>query len=77
MWATPTKPGRSAAGLDVVREVADSHPSRPWFVIGGVDAENTRETLAAGASRIAVVRAITRARDPEAAARELVSQLGG
>ncbi|MBY6367475.1 thiamine phosphate synthase [Rhodococcoides corynebacterioides] len=77
VWATPTKPGRSAAGLDVVREVAESHPTRPWFVIGGVDAENTRETVAAGASRIAVVRAITRARDPEAAARDLRSQLGG
>lgn len=71
VWATPTKPGRAAAGLEVVREVADSHPTRPWFVIGGLEMSTTPDAVAAGARNIAVVRAITQARDPEAAARRL------
>lgn len=77
VWATPTKPNRAAAGLDVVREVAESLPQRPWFVIGGVDASNVHRTVEVGASRICVVRAITAARDPEAAARELKAALPG
>ncbi|MEV5836568.1 thiamine phosphate synthase [Nocardia sp. NPDC052112] len=75
VWATPTKPGRQAAGLDLVRSTADAHPSRPWFAIGGIDAERLPEVLAAGAERVVVVRAITEARDPEAAARHLKTAL--
>ncbi|WP_028479438.1 thiamine phosphate synthase [Nocardia sp. CNY236] len=75
VWATPTKPGRQPAGLDLVRSTADAHPTRPWFAIGGVDAHNLPEVLQAGATRIVVVRAITEASDPEAAARELKSAL--
>ncbi|MGY4100185.1 thiamine phosphate synthase [Nocardia sp. R16R-3T] len=75
VWATPTKPGRQAAGLDLVRSTADAHPTRPWFAIGGIDAERLPEVLAAGAERIVVVRAITEARDPEAAARHLKTAL--
>jgi thiamine-phosphate pyrophosphorylase len=43
----------------------------PWFAIGGIDASNVAEVVAAGATRIAVVRAILEAEDPERAAREL------
>lgn len=75
IWATPTKPGRQAAGPDLIRSTADAHPTRPWFAIGGIDAGNLPEVLAAGADRVVVVRAITAARDPEAAARELKSVL--
>ncbi|WP_068278642.1 thiamine phosphate synthase [Aldersonia kunmingensis] len=71
VWATPTKPGRAAAGIELVRSTADASPHRPWFAIGGIDAGNVTEVLAAGASRIVVVRAITEAEDPERAAREL------
>ncbi|GLU46051.1 thiamine-phosphate synthase [Nocardiopsis ansamitocini] len=67
-WATPTKPGRAAAGLPVIRAVADSSPSRPWFAIGGIDLDNLPEVLATGARRVVVVRAITDAADPRAAA---------
>lgn len=70
-WPTPTKPGRPASGLGLVREIAATSPARPWFAIGGVDLERVPEVLAAGADRIVVVRAITRAQDPEAAARAL------
>ncbi|MCJ0902264.1 thiamine phosphate synthase [Rhodococcus sp. ARC_M6] len=71
VWATPTKPNRSAAGLDLVRSTADANPSRPWFAIGGIDEERVSEVLAAGARKIVVVRAITDAADPQAAARRL------
>jgi thiamine-phosphate pyrophosphorylase len=73
-WPTPTKPGRPAAGLDLTRYAA-RHASRPWFAIGGIDGDRLDEVLAAGATRVVVVRAITAAADPEAAARVLRSRL--
>ncbi|RMI34325.1 thiamine phosphate synthase [Nocardia stercoris] len=75
IWTTPTKPGRPAAGLDLVRETAAAAPDRPWFAIGGIDAQRLDEVLVAGATRIVVVRAITAAADPEAAARALKDRL--
>ncbi len=75
MWDTPTKPGRTAAGLEVTREVAQSQPARPWFAIGGIDLERLPEVLDAGATRVAVVRAITKASDPRAAAAALKAAL--
>ncbi len=75
-WPTPTKPGRPAPGLGLVREVAGRAPSRPWFAIGGIDDARLGEVLAAGASRIVVVRAITEAEDPQAAAAALRARLG-
>lgn len=72
-WATPTKPGRRAAGLDLVRAAATA--TKPWFAIGGIDLARVPEVLAAGATRIVVVRAITAAEDPAAAARALVTAL--
>jgi thiamine-phosphate pyrophosphorylase len=74
-WPTPTKPGRPAPGLDLVASVARARPDRPWFAIGGIDGGRLDEVLAAGARRIVVVRAITDADDPEAAARELGARL--
>ncbi|MCC3317693.1 thiamine phosphate synthase [Nocardia africana] len=75
VWDTPTKPGRAAAGIELVRSTAESHPTRPWFAIGGIDRDRLPEVLAAGADRVVVVRAITAARDPQAAARELKQRL--
>ncbi|MEU3622710.1 thiamine-phosphate diphosphorylase [Amycolatopsis coloradensis] len=74
-WPTPTKPGRSAPGLDLVRSTAAFGTSRPWFAIGGIDAGRLPEVLDAGASRIVVVRAITEAEDPQGAARTLRASL--
>ena len=68
--ATPTKPGRPAVGLELVRHAAE-RARKPWFAIGGIDAGNAAEVVAAGARRLAVVRAIRDADDPRAAAREL------
>jgi len=74
-WPTPTKPGRPAPGLDLVRAVAGMHPDKPWFAIGGIDEARLPEVLGAGAHRIVVVRAITAAADPAAAAGRLSSAL--
>ena len=107
VWPTPTKPGRHAPGLELVRHAAGlgsragagaetgagacadadagagagidagaAAAGKPWFAIGGIDSDNLAEVLAAGASRAVVVRAITDAADPTAAARRLRDALG-
>jgi thiamine-phosphate pyrophosphorylase len=67
VYETPTKAGRPAVGLEYVRQAA-AHARVPWFAIGGIDEANVAEVVAAGATRIAVVRAIGDAEDPERAA---------
>ncbi|MFE4860910.1 thiamine phosphate synthase [Streptomyces sp. NPDC056670] len=74
-WPTPTKPGRHAPGLDLVRYTASLGTGRPWFAIGGIDAANLDEVLDAGADRVVVVRAITEADDPAAAAADLAKRV--
>ncbi|MFE0103806.1 thiamine phosphate synthase [Streptomyces sp. NPDC059009] len=74
-WPTPTKPGRHAPGLDLVRYTASLGTDRPWFAIGGIDAGNLDEVVEAGARRVVVVRAITEADDPGAAAAEFAKRL--
>ncbi len=74
-WPTPTKPGRPAPGLGLVRVATDLAPDKPWFAIGGIDADRLSEVLEAGARRIVVVRAIAAAEDPRAAAERLSSAL--
>jgi thiamine-phosphate pyrophosphorylase len=76
-WTTPTKPGRPAAGISLVGHAAGLRVARPWFAIGGIDAGDLEEVMAAGAGRIVVVRAITEADDPRAAAAELSRRLAG
>ncbi|MEO3933936.1 thiamine phosphate synthase [Micrococcaceae bacterium Sec7.4] len=91
VWATPTKPGRDAVGLELVRYAADAirraaHSAGgktggkvagvvPWFAIGGIDLGNVEQVVEAGAHRIVVVRAITEADDPADAARALLAAL--
>jgi thiamine-phosphate pyrophosphorylase len=67
---TPTKPGRPAVGLELVRYAA-AHASVPFFAIGGLDTGNLGDVLAAGATRAVVLRAIADAEDPQRAARQL------
>ena len=74
VWETPTKPGRPAAGLDLVGHAA-RHGHRPWFAIGGIDLANLDQVLDRGATRVVVVRAITEASDPGAAAAEFARRL--
>jgi len=74
-WPTPTKPGRTAPGLDLVRATAATAPTRPFFAIGGIDATRLPQVVDAGAHRVVVVRAITGAADPYAAAVALRADL--
>jgi thiamine-phosphate pyrophosphorylase len=80
VWSTPTKPGRPAAGLDLLDLATrlappDDPTSRPWFAIGGIDLDTVDDVLARGARRIVVVRAITDADDPAAATAALAERL--
>jgi thiamine-phosphate pyrophosphorylase len=85
VWPTPTKPGRHAPGLGLVAYAAkrgaeaadgsaDGEP-RPWFAIGGIDQGNLDQVLDAGARRVVVVRALTAAADPQAAAADLARRV--
>jgi thiamine-phosphate pyrophosphorylase len=74
-WPTPTKPGRPAPGLPLLRHAAALRTARPWFAIGGIDETTLAEVLAAGARRVVVVRALTEATDPGAAAASLSARL--
>jgi thiamine-phosphate pyrophosphorylase len=77
LWTTPTKPGRPATGLSLPEHVARTGAARPWFAIGGISLDRLGEVLAAGATRVVVVRAITEAGDPAAATREFARRLAG
>jgi thiamine-phosphate pyrophosphorylase len=70
VFATPTKPGRAAVGLSLLGSAAMALRI-PWFAIGGVDASTVSAVVAAGARRVAVVRAVCDAADVAAAARSL------
>jgi thiamine-phosphate pyrophosphorylase len=70
VYATPTKPGRPAVGLGLVR-YASKHARLPFFAIGGIGLDNVEAVAAAGAERVAVVRAMTESDDPESTARQL------
>ncbi|MEU1461344.1 thiamine phosphate synthase [Streptomyces sp. NPDC005727] len=74
-WPTPTKPGRPAPGLGLVRYTAGLGTDRPWFAIGGIGHGNLERVLDAGARRVVVVRAITEADDPGDAAARFAKRL--
>lgn len=74
IWETPTKEGRPATGLELIREAAGI-ATLPWFAIGGIDTENVGDVVEAGARRAVVVRALRDAPDPYAAASALVGPL--
>jgi thiamine-phosphate pyrophosphorylase len=76
VWTTPTKPGRPAAGIELVEHAAAHEDERPWFAIGGIETlDRLDEVLRHGARRVVVVRAITEADDPAAAARAFADRL--
>lgn len=79
--ATPTKPGRPATGLGIVRHASgrerDGAETRPWFAIGGIDTGTILEVVEAGATRVAVVRAITESPIPASSVCDLIEALQG
>ena len=72
VFTTPTKPGRKSVGLEYVEWVSNNIDI-PAFAIGGIDPDNVNEVIAHGAKRIAVVRAIINAENPEYAAKQFYS----
>ena len=72
--STPTKPGRPAVGLELVRTAA-GRERRPWFAIGGIDPRTLPDVAASGARRIVVVRAVTDSDEPGEAVRSLLAGL--
>ncbi|MGD1908208.1 MAG: thiamine phosphate synthase [Leptolyngbyaceae cyanobacterium] len=74
VYATPTKPGRAAAGLDYVRYAA-AQATVPWYAIGGIDESNLTDVLGAGAERVAIVRAVMQAEAPTQTTQGLIAQL--
>lgn len=81
VWATPTKPNRAPVGIDTIHEAAELvsqlQPTKPWWAIGGIDQSTVTEVHDAGAERIVVVRALTEATDPAAAAEALRAGIVG
>jgi len=75
VWPTPTKPGRPAPGIELIRYAAQRAPARPWFAIGGIEHDNLDQVLAAGAGRVVVVRVLTEADDPGGSAAKLAKRL--
>jgi thiamine-phosphate pyrophosphorylase len=75
VWETPTKAGRPGTGTGLLSHVARLEQDRPWFAIGGISYGRLNEVLAAGATRVVVVRAITGADDPGAAAAAFATRL--
>ena len=63
IFETPTKPAYRPVGLDLIREVKQ-RVRLPFVCIGGVDRQNIHQVFEAGATRVAVVRAIFGASDP-------------
>lgn len=75
-WTTPTKPGRPAAGPGLITHAAAYEDARPWYAIGGIETlDRLDEVIARGARRAVVVRAITEAEDPGAAAAAFARRL--
>jgi thiamine-phosphate pyrophosphorylase len=70
VYETPTKPGRAAVGLELVQYAA-RHAQVPFFAIGGIAPHNVGAVRSAGATRVAVVRALTEADDPRPVAQAL------
>lgn len=75
-WTTPTKPGRAAAGPQLLSHAREHEDTRPWFAIGGIEnLDRLDAVIARGARRVVVVRALTEAEDPGAAAQAFADRL--
>jgi thiamine-phosphate pyrophosphorylase len=68
LFATPTKPGRPAIGLEEIRRVHEL-VQIPIFCIGGIKLENLPRVVEAGAQRVVMVSGWLRAADVAGAVR--------
>jgi len=70
IFGTASHPGAKPAGLGLIREIA-GFSQVPVIGIGGINAENARDVIQAGAGGVAVISAILSSADPGVAARKL------
>lgn len=64
VFKTPTKAGRTPVGLEYVSWVKENI-NLPFYAIGSIAPDNIDEVIQAGASRVAVVRAIMNSENPK------------
>ena len=76
VFPTAAKRDEPPRGLAGLRDAVTAAGSTPVLAIGGIDAERIPEILPTGARGVAVIGAVARAKDPEAAVRALVTALG-
>lgn len=62
-FQTMTKPDKKPVGLEWIKTLRDLHPKLPIVGIGGITSHNAGQVLEAGADGVAVISAITQARD--------------
>ena len=74
IYSTATKKTRPPIGCDIIREVS-SKVRIPIFAIGGINLENLKEVLQAGATGVAVVSAILTSPDIEKTTRNFLETI--
>ncbi|UOF88837.1 thiamine phosphate synthase [Fodinisporobacter ferrooxydans] len=74
VYATNSKPDAGYTGIAGLRAIA-SAVQIPVVGIGGIGKEQVQETMGTGAAGIAVVSAVMSAKDPEAAAKDLLTRI--
>ena len=74
IFPSASHPGASPAGVEFLQGLREQ-VSVPYIAIGGVTKRNAPSAIAAGASGVAVIGAITRSEHPRCAARALASSI--
>ncbi len=75
IFATPTKPDYKPVGLELIRQIKE-RIKIPFVAIGGIDENNIKDVVNAGATRIAVVRAVVGSDNITQAVRQLKGLIG-
>ena len=75
LYATGTKPDYAPIGPEKIREIVDK-VTLPFFGIGGLNPDRVVEASRHGATRVCVVSHLLLAKEPAAAAKEILSRLG-
>ena len=75
LYATGTKPDYQPIGPEKIREITGK-VTIPLFCIGGLTPDRVAEAAEQGARRVCVVSHLLLAKDPTAAAKEILSRLG-
>jgi thiamine-phosphate pyrophosphorylase len=74
IYPTQSKSDINVVGLDRLREIRDS-VSLPIVAIGGINADNARAVIDAGADAVAVISAVLASDDIERAAHKIAERL--